>query len=493
MPDPHLPLSIFSQYDLTLLAPFLCPSCGGVLHHPVSSACEEEHSLCLACYQPGKACAQCVKEGKDDRGGGVGGKAMKALERAVGELEVKCRHSCGWEGKVASLEAHDQQCPSRPFSRPCPNSSRGCTLSFSSPAALKEHKLDPQIGCEWQKIACMRAGFDEERGKARCILLRGEREEHEQVCEWHRCPTPSCPTRGTLSFLSTHTAHCSSIHSLASKVETYASRNDSLVDKVSDLEDRCIALQETLEELEGDLLDKDDVEADLLVQIATLESATRGKEVKLAKVQKLLDETRATSCAKDTKIMSLETSLEKEEERRSEVDEMLEEMEDERDELEMQCEVLTAEVVGLKAKAAAERAKREKEKREKEEKEREERKKKIEIKKEEKDKTPMAAQIAAAALNTSGPTSATSIASPSNSSSSAAGSAESSSPVRPVAQLSKKRLHESSSSSSSGSNGTGGSRQGQAVEGLAKKTSDVDADDQTEGSKRRKRWTPDEL
>ncbi|GAA6041116.1 hypothetical protein JCM8097_004121 [Rhodosporidiobolus ruineniae] len=327
MPAAALPLTLFDSPD-SINPAFVCPECHGVLSSPVISCSDYEHTVCSQCRNANPICRQCANEGRLSRveEGGQVGKPVKALERAIGELKIKCRDGCGWTDKLVDSATYAQDCPLRPL--PCPNA--GCAHISLGAVALREHLKDPKEGCPLQLVACKRSTVDVDvlgrrtKVEARCWFARGEKEAHRAKCEWHRCAENDCPTRGTLAFLSTHTDRCAAVSDLLVEY-------DVLEDEHAQLQEEHETLVADLAHLEGDrddladmLDDAEEVEADLTAQVIALEAEEKKHVEDCAALQKDLDEVRATSCKKDAKIDELEGQLAKEIKKRWEVEGKLE-------------------------------------------------------------------------------------------------------------------------------------------------------------------------
>ncbi|GAA5999845.1 hypothetical protein JCM10207_005934 [Rhodosporidiobolus poonsookiae] len=224
MPAPQLPVTLFTSP--TSLSPLLvCPACHGVLSHPVFSCSKKQHLACGACFNNDHGCKGCG----DDQpipllAGGVVGLASKVARRMVDELETKCQRGCPWTGKLKAYPLHEPACHLTP--RFCLNP--GCGTIHIGAENLRKHRNEE---CGFERVPCERSR-DEETDEYGCEYLRKDGEGHAQVCEWHRCTVPNCPTRGPPALLALHTRHCTKtnnrIRTLENDLDLLRAENEDL-------------------------------------------------------------------------------------------------------------------------------------------------------------------------------------------------------------------------------------------------------------------------
>ncbi|GAA5865716.1 hypothetical protein JCM8547_002756 [Rhodosporidiobolus lusitaniae] len=202
MSSPALPIALLVSPD-SLDPEHVCPACSGILSSPVITCVEDEHLPCELCLDRAKGCAGCNGKPVDIRGSV--GRKNKSVGRSIAKLKVRCRRECGWEGKLADLSSHDEQC-SLPI--PCSNAFLGCTATPPGQAALKTH-LEADDGCGYKKVECER-GWDAAARQQRCELSGYMRKDAEKHAE--DCTVSTCPTRGPRSCIREHSPYCRRVH-----------------------------------------------------------------------------------------------------------------------------------------------------------------------------------------------------------------------------------------------------------------------------------------
>lgn len=120
------------QADLAVL--FECPVCFDYALPPIIYQCDSGHIICTPCKQKVQCCPSCR--------GPLGGVRNLAMEKVADSVQFPCKYvSSGCREKMhhTTKRLHEEQCPFRPYSCPCPGTT--CTWQGGNLDMVLNHLL----------------------------------------------------------------------------------------------------------------------------------------------------------------------------------------------------------------------------------------------------------------------------------------------------------------------------------------------------------------
>lgn len=120
------------QNDLAVL--FECPVCFDYALPPIIYQCDSGHIICTPCKQKVQCCPSCR--------GPLGGVRNLAMEKVADSVQFPCKYitsGCREKMHHSTKRQHEEQCPFRPYSCPCPGTT--CTWQGGNLDMVLNHLL----------------------------------------------------------------------------------------------------------------------------------------------------------------------------------------------------------------------------------------------------------------------------------------------------------------------------------------------------------------